>query len=284
MNKKVYIILLNYRGFEDTSSCIDSLHQIDYPSYEVVVVDNCSNDGSYEQLREKYSDCIFLLAPGNDGFSAGNNIGIHYALDHGADYVLMLNNDTVVKPDFLTRMMESVNEDTVVTPTIYYYDEPRKIWYADGKINFNRCTVSNGSDQKGKYCNYASGCCLLMSRKVLETVGDWAEEYFMYYEDMDYSLRIIQSGFKIYYENTAVVYHKAGRSAGKKSKLSIYYNVRNRLYIIQKFHFPRKSFFFTVITRWIRYIQGCLRKNNERISLKAMQDYFFNRMGQQELQ
>lgn len=279
----IYIVLLNYKDFEDTSACINSLHHIDYSNYKLVVVDNCSPDDSFERLQTKYADVIFLLAPDNNGFSAGNNIGIHYALDHGADYVLMLNNDTVVKPDFLAKMIDAANEDTVVTPSIYYYDEPHDIWYADGHINYNRCTVSNGTDQESKYCDYASGCCLLMSRKILETVGDWAEEYFMYYEDMDYSLRVIKKGFRIFYCKDAVIYHKAGRSAGRRSRLSIYYNVRNRLYIIKKFNFSMTSYLFTLFSRAIKYVKGCLQQSNERIIFKAIIDYYVGRMGRQEI-
>lgn len=282
-NFLIYIVLLNYKGFEDTSACIESLYRIDYPKYKIIVVDNCSSDGSVERLQAKYGDVIFLLAPNNNGFSAGNNIGIHYALNHGANYVLMLNNDTVVKPDFLTQMVNVANDDTVVTPSIYYYDEPHDIWYADGHINYNRCTVGNGTDLKSKYCDYASGCCLLMPRKVLETVGDWAEEYFMYYEDMDYSLRVIEHGFRIFYCKDAVVYHKVGRSAGRRSKLSIYYNVRNRLYVMRKFNFSIKSYLFTLASRAIRYVQGCLQQSNERVIFKAISDYYAGKMGRQEI-
>lgn len=282
MNPLIYVILLNYKGFEDTSACIDSLHYTDYSNYKLVVVDNCSSDDSFERLQAKYTDIVFLLAPDNNGFSAGNNIGIHYALDHGADYVLMLNNDTVVEPDFLTRMVDVANEDTVVTPSIYYYDEPHDIWYADGHINYNRCIVSNGSDLESKYCDYASGCCLLMSRKILEAVGDWAEEYFMYYEDMDYSLRIKENGFQIFYCKDAVIYHKAGRSAGRRSKLSIYYNVRNRFIVMKKFHFSYYSWIYTICSRVIRGICGVISSTPEKITFLAMKDFIAGNCGKRE--
>lgn len=279
----VYIVLLNYKGYEDTTACIQSLRIIDYADYKIVVVDNCSGDGSYEKLKEENPDCVCILSPENNGFSAGNNIGIHYAFDHGADYVLMLNNDTEVKEDFLTKMVEASYGKTVVTPSIYYYSEPNEIWYADGRINFNRCTVSNGDDHESKFCNYASGCCLLIPRAIYEAVGDWAEEYFMYYEDMDYSLRIIKSGFKIYYEKDAVVYHKVGRSSGRGSKLRIYYNVRNRFYVIKKFGFSRMCWAYTVVTRLIRWIEGALAQSNEKIIIKAIRDYNAGKMGKQIL-
>ena len=281
-DKLVYIVLLNYKGYEDTSACIDSLQNIDYPNYKIIVVDNQSCDGSYEKLMKEYPTCIFLLAQENNGFSAGNNLGIHYALSHGADYVLMLNNDTTVEPNFLSIMVASADEDTVVTPSIYYYDDPHDIWYADGRINYNRCTVSNGTDKESKFCDYASGCCLLMSRKVLETVGDWAEEYFMYYEDMDYSLRIKENGFQIFYCKDAVIYHKAGRSAGRRSKLSIYYNVRNRFIVMKKFHFSYYSWIYTICSRVIRGICGVISSTPEKITFLAMKDFIAGNCGKRE--
>lgn len=275
----VYIILLNYKGYEDTTACIRSLRKIEYADYKIVVVDNCSGDGSYEKLKEENKDCVCILSPENNGFSAGNNIGIRYAFQHGADFVLMLNNDTEVKEDFLAKMVEASDGKTVVTPSIYYYSEPNEIWYADGRINFNRCTVSNGDDHESKYCDYASGCCLLIPRKVYEAVGDWAEEYFMYYEDMDYSLRVNNGGFKIFYEKDAVVYHKVGRSSGRGSKLRIYYNVRNRFYVIKKFNFSRACWIYTVVTRLIRGVSGIIKDSNEKITFAAISDYHNNRMG-----
>lgn len=281
--KLVYIVLLNYKGYEDTSACIDSLQNIDYPDYKIIVVDNQSCDGSYERLMKEYPDCVFLLAQENNGFSAGNNLGIHYALSHGADYVLMLNNDTTVEPNFLSIMVASADEDTVVTPSIYYYDDPHDIWYADGRINYNRCTVSNGTDKESKFCDYASGCCLLMSRKVLETVGDWAEEFFMYYEDMDYSLRIGKHGYRIFYAAKAIIYHKAGRSAGKNSKLSIYYNVRNRFYIMRAFDFGWKAWVYSVATRLIRGITGIVFRTPEQITFLALKDFITGKTGKRSV-
>lgn len=280
--KKVYIIILNYKGYKDTTACIKSLRKIDYNNYKIVVVDNSSNDGSFEKIKKENRDCVVLLSTSNNGFSAGNNIGIRYALNNGADYVMLLNNDTEVHPMFLKEMIKSANENTVVTPSIYYFSNPTEIWYASGKINYNRCTVENGDDKKSQYCSYASGCCLLIPKKVIERIGYWAEEYFMYYEDMDYSLRIINNGFKIFYNKNAKVYHKVGRTAGIRSKLSIYYNVRNRLYIIKKFKFRKLCWMFTIVSRCIRYAEGCLKNSNEKITLQAIKDFYSGKMGMRE--
>lgn len=278
MDPSVYIILLNYKGYEYTTACVHSLQNITYDNYKIIIVDNCSNDGSFERLRDENPDVVVLLAEENNGFSAGNNIGIRYAMEHGSDFVLLLNNDTEVDPYFLQKMVKASDLNTVVTPTIYYYDDKSTIWYADGKINKYRATVSNGTDKESKYCSYASGCCVLIPRNIIHRVGYWAEEYFMYYEDMDYSLRVQHAGFKIYYEHEAIIYHKVGKSAGVMSKLSIYYNVRNRFYIIEKYNFGRICYLYSLITRMIKYIFGIIFGTNEAITKKAYFDFLSKKM------
>ena len=280
---KVDIVLLNYKGYTDTSACIKSLRKITYKDYTIIVVDNNSCDGSYERLKEENPDCVILQAGQNKGFSAGNNIGIRYALENGADYVMMLNNDTEVAADFLDIMVSRANEETVVTPCIYYYSNPHEVWYAAGRINRRRCTVYNRDENKSEYVDYASGCCLLMPRKVIERVGMWAEEYFMYYEDMDYSLRILENKFNIFYEKNAKVYHKVGRTAGVNSKLAIYYNVRKRFYFINKFNFSTPCFIFCLLSRVIRQLHGIIFHTNEKVTMQAIHDYFSGKMGKAEL-
>lgn len=272
-NKLVFIILLNYKGYKDTTDCIKSLKKINYKHYKIIVVDNQSCDGSFERIIKENPDVITLLAPSNNGFSAGNNIGIRYALENGADYVLLLNNDTVVDRDFLDIMMCHADDNTAVTPSIYYYSYPQEIWYAAGYINYNRCTVGNRDDKESKYVDYASGCCVLLSSKLIKKIGLWAEEYFMYYEDMDYSLRIIRSGMRIYYANKAVVYHKVGRTSGRGSRLNIYYNVRNRFYVINKYKFSKTCFLYAFFTRIVRGIHGLLLNTNDKVCFVAMFDY-----------
>lgn len=282
MEGKVSIILLNYCGYQDTTDCVNSLRKVLYKNLEIIIVDNQSNDGSYEKLKKENRDCVVLLSPTNNGFSAGNNIGIKYAMEHDTDYIMLLNNDTEVQPDFISKMIEVADKNTVVTPSIYFYSNKNEVWYADGKISKLKCTVSNGSNKRSKYCDYASGCCLLIPRDVIEKVGYWAEEYFMYYEDMDYSLRLKNAGVKIYYKNDAVVYHKVGKSAGVGSRLNIYYNVRNRFYIIDKYDFGKMCYVYSIFTRILRYLRGIFLNTNEIVTRKAFCDYSKHKMGKIE--
>lgn len=283
INPLVYIILLNYKGYQLTKECLESLKLVDYDNFKVIVVDNESNDGSFEKLIEEYGEyAIMLPAGGNNGFSAGNNVGIKYALENGADYVMLLNNDTEVESDFLTKMLLKADENTAVIPCIYYYSDKKDIWAANTYINYNKCICENGNPDEDSYCDYMCGCCVLMPRKMLEEVGLWAEEYFMYYEDMDYSLRVTRANFKIYYKHDAKIYHKVGKSSGIGSRLSIYYNVRNRFYIMKKYRFGVKAYLFSLITRYIRYFQGILKNTNEKVTLKAIKDFKKGKMGKQD--
>lgn len=145
MDKKVYIILLNYNGWKDTVECVKSLAVIKGTDTHIVVVDNCSTDDSVEKLKAELPDEVTLLqADENNGFSAGNNIGIRYALKNQADYVLLLNNDTVTDQDFLTPLVEFASRTPdcgCISSRIYYYYDKNKIWFDGGAFHPYNCKI-----------------------------------------------------------------------------------------------------------------------------------------------
>lgn len=243
--KRVSIILVNYNGFEDTVGCVESLLQIDYSNFEIVIVDNGSSD-DYRKLREEYnsSNVIVLDSGKNLGFSGGNNIGIRYAIERGTDYILLLNNDTIVEPDFLAHMVFAANEHNdgyVITNKMMYAFEKGKIWCAGGNFDPKTSRTSaygiNETDRDEynhrREINFASGCCMLIPSKVLYAVGLMKEDYFLYCEDTDYCLRIQKAGFGILYEPKSKIYHKVNASTNKIAGIQTYYLVRNKLYIIK---------------------------------------------------
>lgn len=247
MNPKVSIIILNWNGLNDTLECLESLIKVNYNNFRVVVVDNNSSNDDVEKLREQFDDFIdkIIVNDSNLGFSGGNNVGIKYALENGADYVLLLNNDTFVEPDFLSKLVEKDDQQKgigILTPMITYYTEPEKIWSAGGNIsNIKASGFTFGHNQKAaeyefdKFCTFASGCCMLIKKEVLEDVGLLDENYFLYLEDTDFSYRTITTGYKILYVGSAKVYHKVFSTTGKESGLlPLYYSVRNRLYFAKK--------------------------------------------------
>ncbi|MBK7630774.1 MAG: glycosyltransferase family 2 protein [Ignavibacteriales bacterium] len=134
----VFIIIINWNGYNDTNECINSILKISYPNYEILLVDNGSDKNEYEKVISLKSKATLIRSEKNLGFSGGNNLGIKYALDCGADYLLLLNNDTIVEPNFLNPLLKVFEEEInvgIVAPQINYFNEPKKIWSAGGKIS-----------------------------------------------------------------------------------------------------------------------------------------------------
>lgn len=245
MSKKVAIILVNYNGKRDTEDCIKSLREIRYDNYEIIIVDNCSTDGSKEYITNKYKDVIYIYSDKNLGFSGANNYGIDYALSNNADYILLLNNDTEVDVDFLDIMINEYEKDSkigIMTSTILYFSEKSKVWYGGGKHNYilgNSYHENQGKNIKTldlhvREVSFISGCVMLISRNVIENVGKLSEEYFLYHEDTDYCLKVMKRGYKLIYVPQAKVYHKVSSSTNKISNLHDYYYTRNRFIVIEK--------------------------------------------------
>jgi hypothetical protein len=240
----IAIILVNYNGKQYNAPCIDSLLTCtDYHDKKIYVVDNASTDDSLQLLREKYGtdERIELITlDDNYGFSYANNVGIKRALEQGAEYVLLLNNDTEVKPDMVENLLQCAarHPGSMIAPKIYYSDNPNVIWSAGGEVSPIVRKVSHvGLDQTdcGQFdtereIDFATGCALLIPEAVLRRAGLLDERFFLYYEDTEYSFRLQKLGISIYYCPTAVVYHKVGASSkGADSPLCAYYISRNWL-------------------------------------------------------
>jgi hypothetical protein len=281
MNTKLAIILVNYKNPDITIDCINSIRKSSYKNYEIIVVDNASKDNSLEKLN-KITDIILLKSETNKGFSAGNNIGIRYAIKAGFDYVLLLNNDTIIDKDLLKILMKYASPDKVLIPKILYFDKPDYIWYDGGKIDYLRgCAKHINMGKKIDEANnnitsvdFATACCLLLSVTIIKRIGFLPEEYFMYSEDFDYSLNLKRNNIPIKYIPEAKLWHKEGTtSGGKHSLLTIYYSSRNRLYILDKYNFSVEAKLITRVTLLIKFLYGLVFNNNYRIIKKAYIDY-----------
>ena len=252
---KVFVVILNWNRPDDTVECLESINRLSVVGYQlsVVVVDNASSDDSIEKIQNDKLKFKIIENKENLGFAGGNNVGIKYAIKNGADYVMVLNNDTIVHPDLVLRIIEATKKHSnfgVASPKIYFEREfefhkerykkddlGKVIWYAGGQIDWdNVYGKTRGVDEvdKGRYdeveeTDFATGTCMFLSRKALEKVGLFDEKYFMYYEDTDLSLRIKKAGFKVLYIPKAVVWHKVAQSSGIGSKLNDYFTTRNRL-------------------------------------------------------
>ena len=245
MEKKVYIILLNWNGKEDTLECLRSFEKIKYNNYEIIVVDNGSKDDSVSEIKKYYPKINIIENRKNLGFAGGNNIGIKYAIDNHADYVLLINNDTTVEENFLTELVKAGESDEkigLLGSKIYFHGEKNRIWAAGGKVNWlkNKGThigldeIEAGQYDDMKEVDYLTGCCLLIKKEVIEKIGGLEEDYFLYYEDTDFSLQAQNIGYKCVYVPRSKIYHKISRSTKPGSASYIYYHVRNGLVMARR--------------------------------------------------
>lgn len=241
---QIVIILVNYNGKQYNTACIESI-LAGKGGYEkkIYVVDNASRDDSMQILQERYGDSAeieLIRLDDNYGFSYANNVGIHKALEEGAEYVLLLNNDTEIAPDMLEMLIQCAQRHpgSMIAPKIYYSDHREVIWSAGGGVSpVIRKARHIGLDQtdRGQFeterkIGFATGCALLIPAPVIEKAGVLDERFFLYYEDTEYSFRLQKLGISIYYCPRAVMYHKVGASSkGADSPLCAYYIARNWL-------------------------------------------------------
>lgn len=264
-NPELSIILLNYNGYRDTMECIKSIkkNEIDL-NYYIIVVDNNSSDNSVEVIS-LIEDIIVIKRNVNDGFSAGNNVGIRYALKTlNSKYILLLNNDTIITKNAISNMLENIKNDDstgMVTCKLIKENDKKTIDCYGGIINWNK-VVGNFNYVKEEnnlyYSKISSGACMLIKKEVFEKVGYLSEDYFMYFEDLDYSVRVIENNYKIQVVPDSVIYHKGGATAGEASPFAIKWNTRNRIIFYKKFKkYVNKPYFyiFFSITRIIYFIK-----------------------------
>lgn len=299
---KVIIIVLNWNGLGYTLDCLASLQHLDYPDYEVVVVDNGSTDGSVGAIRQGFPDVTLIENGENLGFTGGNNVGLRHALRRNADYVLLLNNDTEVAPDFLQHMVEAAEADPsigIAGPTIYYHERPDLTWSAGGKIDRPRGqTQMIGLDKRdiGQYgtspreVDFVTGCALLVRGSVLEQVGLLDEKFFAYYEEVEWCVRAHRAGYRIVNVPRAKVWHKISPQARSDSPFVHYLMTRNRLLWIKEsrlgpgvlwrvlvFDHLRTLVSWTVRPKWRQ------KRPQRDAMLKAIGDFFRCRFGAPEL-
>jgi len=234
---EVCIIMLNWNGLADTVECLESLLTLSYPNYRVIVVDNGSQGDDGKVLKQRFGDYIHLIQNDkNYGFAEGNNIGMRYALTNlKPDYYMLLNNDTVVAPDFVDKMVavgEGEPQVGILGPKIYYHDvNGRKniIWSAGGKIRWWRPWIydgiGNGKEDGSQYQGlravaWVSGAALMFKREVLEQLSFLNANYFSGNEDVEYCLKARRYGFKVVYVPTAKVWHKVGRARPHPTSIS----------------------------------------------------------------
>lgn len=238
MKARISIISVNYNGLELTAAMIESLRRHVTTPLEIVVVDNGSVRDEAALLRERYPDIVVLRSDENLGFAGGNNLGIRVAT---GDCLLLLNNDTEVTDNTLHYLTETLDADPsigAVCPKIRFWAPPQAIQFA-GYTPLTRITLRNaligfGQPDDGTFDTphetpYAHGAAMMVRRGAVEKAGLMPEEYFLYYEELDWSERIREAGYRIAYDPRATVFHKESATTGQQSPLRSYYLTRNRL-------------------------------------------------------
>jgi GT2 family glycosyltransferase len=240
----VSIITLNYNQTEATCAFLESTRHLDYPAYEILVCDMASaSDPTERILQGNYPHTRLLKSKKNLGFAGGNNWGMRQAK---GDYLFIVNNDTEVTPDLLQKLIEPFRRDPqigVTCPKIKYYSNRNLIQYA----GFNPMNVYTGrttsiglmEEDKGQYnvsraTSAAHGCAMMVKREILDRVGMFAEKFFLYYEEWDWSARITRANYKIWYTADAEIFHKESLTVGKSNPIKVYYHTRNRILYMRR--------------------------------------------------
>lgn len=258
MSKKLAIVLVNWNSYELTKETLLSLEQSIYTDFDTIVVDNGSIDASADLLKKNFPAIILIQSATNKGFTGGNNIGMQYALEHGYEYIMMLNNDVLVDSHFLIPLMNTMEEEKTigaVQPLIYFHHDTHLIWNA-GSVwyplwgicatpNYNRKDPVHAFVHQQKKIDWITGCAFLIRSSVLQEVGLLKEKFFIYYEDVDLSLRIKKAGYTLSYVPNSVIYHIAGMSQKSKQKGKEgfvspkvhFLNARNRIWFLKE-HTP----------------------------------------------
>lgn len=262
-------ILVNYNGIDDTIATIESLKKSTVKT-DVIVVDNASKNEEGKKIENLFSDITVITNSRNVGFAAANNIGIKKAISMNCDYVLVLNNDVEIAPSMIEKLLDYGKRGYVVAPLMFYHSNKNIIWFGGGRINKHTGASEHLNMNKHDYgelipmeCSFLTGCCMMIPVNVINTVGFFDESYFMYCEDNDYSIRLMNNGVPMIINTDAVLWHKVGRSTGGGYNMfNTYYNTRNRVLCIKK----NKGFFswtalrVTYITRMIRMVQFMLTR------------------------
>ena len=304
MQKQISIIIVNYNTPEETKACVRSLADLETWGfdYQIVVVDN----GSKKPLKfnktflKKNPKVDLITSAGNLGFTGGNNLGIKHAVDqYDSDFILLLNSDTVVDKNFLKELYSCARSDPkigLVGSKIYFakgyefhqqsyqaQDSGKVLWYAGGQVDWPNLLsfhvgvdeVDRGQFERARETDFVTGCAMLISREVIEKIGLLDNRFFLYNEDVDYSLRVKKAGFKVMFCPSSWVYHKIGQSTGGVgSPLQVYYQTRNRLLLAFK-HAPRRY----KLTAWRLALR--LLFAGSKPESKAVIDLLFSNFGKQ---
>jgi len=265
----VSIVTINYNNTKVTLELLLSISECTYKNVQVIVVDNGSVEDPTDKINAKFPQVEVIRSEKNLGFSAGNNLGLRKA---NGVLIFFVNNDTLFAENLIEELIKpffEIKNLGIVSPKVIYYESPNLLQYA-GSTDINPLTGRNKVIGQGQADNdslfpsgvtyFAHGAAMIIRKNLLKKIGGFPDVYFLYYEELDYSIRLRRAGYKIYYNNNAVIYHRVSYSVGEESPLKVYYMTRNRILFMRR-NFPGIKFyifvlfftFFTVPKSTIKY-------------------------------
>jgi len=267
---ELYIILVNWNKPFLTLDCVESIKKSYFTNYKIVVVENGSTDNSEELLTEN-NDFHLIISSKNLGYTGGNNIAIKYCLEQKANYIFLLNNDTILLPDAIEILMNRAQKDYrigIIQPKIFFYPETNKLWC--GPTSFNKLLITSrllgyGKFETDKYNKtqelpFSVGCATFIKTEVFNTIGLLDDDFFAVCEDVDFGIRAIQANYKIIYEPNSIIYHlESISSGGINNYIYVFLQTRSQILLIKKYAKNKFHLIFAISIYFLRSLYRALR-------------------------
>lgn len=251
----VISVILNTNRRKDTLECLDSLKHNTYPNHRIIVLDNRSTDGSVTAIREAHPGVQIVELEKNLGYAGNNNVGIELAMKQGANWIFVLNEDIVLDETCLARLIEVGESDSrigILGPLVYHHDEPNVIQSAGGMLGEHWESIHLGKDEvdQGQFKNphpveWISGCAILVRRQAIEQAGMLDGNYFIYWEETEWCIRVARAGWMILHVPQACIWHKGVKRDYQPKPSFTYYGTRNHLLTLSKHHAPLRVRMYT---------------------------------------
>ena len=296
MRPRTAVIVLNWQKAVETIALIDALKQVTLPDVEIVVVDNASPDGSGAAIARARPGVTHLQSGANLGYAGGNNVGIRHALARGADYVVLLNTDVTIEPDFLAPLIDACRargDNAVTTPMVCEQERPDVIWGMGGRIDWRTATTAHlhrgerRADWQGRppfEVDYALGVALCAPRAVWDRVGMLEESFFLYYEETDWCVRAQRAGVAVLAVPGSCLWHESASHGGRTAPYITYYMTRNALRFLRR-NLPGRQSAWPIVrsaAQSLWYVTGDLRHGQfarARARLAGIRDFALGRSG-----
>jgi len=297
MSKSIGLIILNWNNKPDLIECLNSVRKLD-PSYKhiPIIIDQGSTDGSVEEIKANFRDCVLVENTENVGACEGYNIGYRKAFELNVDYIFVQDNDTILAPDLFKKLIPKLEGDPrigIIGPCVLLYDDMETVWCYGGIINWSNFEhIHNFEGEKYQdintpefECDFVPACGLLLKREVAEKIGEWDNDFFLYHNDVEYCLRAKKMGYRVLSVPKARMWHKVSSTVKPYSPMMIYYKGRNKMFLFKKYgdKVCIHRFVFSHLIKGVKILSG---KNWEIKSIKPLLRAFFhgitNRTGKRD--